>query len=77
MPLPTHFLKQYIIRHKLKGTHLLLNSSQMMDLLFRLNPLDAATFSIIRPNGKFALKNAPAPSATEKTATTILEADKQ
>ncbi|WAC09371.1 hypothetical protein [Dyadobacter pollutisoli] len=70
-------LKQYIVRHKLKGTHLLMNSNQMMDLLFRLNPLDAATFSIIRPNGKFALKNAPAPSATEKTAAAILEADKQ
>jgi hypothetical protein len=70
-------LKQYIVRHKLRGTHLLINSNQMMDLLFRLNPLDAATFSIIRPNGKFALKNAPAPSATDKTASTILEADKQ
>lgn len=70
-------LKQYIVRHKLRGTHLLLNGNQMMDLLFRLNPLDAATFSIIRPNGKFATKNAPAPSATEKAATSILEADKQ
>ncbi|MCF0052797.1 hypothetical protein LXM25_22190 [Dyadobacter sp. LJ53] len=67
-------LKQYIVRHKLKGTHLFMDANQMMDLLFRLNPLDAATFSIIRPNGKFATKNASAPSATEKTIKAILDA---
>jgi hypothetical protein len=69
-------LKQYIVRHKLKGVHLFLDSRQSMDLLFKLNPLDAATFALIRPNGKFALKNAPSPSNTEKTATAIIEANK-
>ncbi|CAG5068233.1 hypothetical protein DYBT9623_00962 [Dyadobacter sp. CECT 9623] len=69
-------LRQYVIRHQLKGVHVFLDNNQMMDLLFRLNPLDAATFSIIRPNGKFAAKNAPAPSALEKTVQAILEANK-
>ncbi|MCE7063725.1 hypothetical protein [Dyadobacter sp. CY326] len=69
-------LKQYIVRHRLKGTHLFMSNDQMMDLLFRLNPLDSATFSVIRPNGKYAAKNAPAPSATEKTVKAILDAGK-
>ncbi|NIJ53088.1 hypothetical protein [Dyadobacter arcticus] len=69
-------LKQYIVRHKLKGVHLLMNNDQMMDLLFRLNPLDAATFSLIRPNGKFALKKASPPSEREKTIQAILQAGK-
>ncbi|MCE6989440.1 hypothetical protein [Dyadobacter sp. CY323] len=69
-------LKQYIVRHKLKGVHLFMQNDQMMDLLFRLNPLDAATFSIIRPNGKFAAKNATTPSDTQKTIQAILQAGK-
>ncbi|WP_225865738.1 hypothetical protein [Dyadobacter aurulentus] len=68
-------LRQYVIRHRLKGVHVFLDNNQMMDLLFRLNPLDAATFSIIKPNGKFAMKNAPAPSDLEKTTRAILEAN--
>lgn len=67
-------IRQYIVRHKLKGIHMSVNENQMMDLLFRLNPLDSATFSIIRPNGKFAAKSAPVPSAGEKTVKAILEA---
>jgi hypothetical protein len=67
-------LKQYIVRHKLKGTHLFMNNEQAMDLLFRLNPLDPGTFSVIRPNGKFFAKNAPAPSAREKAVQAVLEA---
>ena len=67
-------IRQYIVRHRLKGTHLFMNGDQMMDLLFRLNPLDTATFSVIRPNGKFAAKNASAPSATDKTVKAILDA---
>ncbi|MNL63211.1 hypothetical protein D3C87_1873240 [compost metagenome] len=54
-----------------------INDSQAMDLLFRLNPLDFATFSIVRPNGKFATKNAPAPSETEKTAKALIEVSQQ
>jgi hypothetical protein len=67
-------LRQYIVRHRLKGTHLFLSNDQMMDLLFRLNPLDTATFALIRPNGKFAAKNASAPSDIEKTIKAIIEA---
>lgn len=67
-------LRQYIVRHRLKGIHMSVNENQAMDLLFRLNPLDTATFSIVRPNGKFASKNAPAPSATAKTAQALVEA---
>ena len=69
-------LRQYILRHRLKGTHLFMSNDQMMDLIFRLNPLDSATFSLIRPNGKFAAKNASAPSNTEKTINAILDAGK-
>lgn len=69
-------LRQYIVRHHLKGTHLFLNDNQMMDLLFRLNPLDTATFSVIKPNGKFAVKNASAPSDMEKTIKAIVDAGK-
>ncbi|MCF2494962.1 hypothetical protein [Dyadobacter chenhuakuii] len=69
-------LRQYIVRHKLKGTHLFMDTNQMMDLLFRLNPLDPGTFSLIRPNGKFASRNASAPSATDKTIKAILDAGK-
>ncbi|WP_229238625.1 hypothetical protein [Dyadobacter sp. Leaf189] len=69
-------LRQYLVRHQLKGTHVFLSDNQAMDLLFRLNPLDAGTFAIIRPNGKFALKNAPAPSALDKTVKAILDANK-
>lgn len=70
-------LRQYMVRHRLKGIHMSVNENQAMDLLFRLNPLDLATFSLVRPNGKFAMKNAPAPSETEKTAKTIIEAGGQ
>jgi hypothetical protein len=75
-PVSEILLRQYIVRHRLKGVHLFMSDDQLMDLLFRLNPLDSATFSIIRPNGKFALKNAPAPSEREKTIQAILEAGK-
>ncbi|WP_291194702.1 hypothetical protein [Dyadobacter sp.] len=70
-------LRQYIVRHRLKGIHMSIDDNQAMDLLFRLNPLDFATFSIIRPNGKFATKNAPAPSETEKTAKALIEVNGQ
>ena len=67
--------RQYIVRHRLKGTHLFLSSSQTMDLLFKLNPVEPGTYSIIKPNGKFYSKNAPAPSAMEKAIQTILDAE--
>lgn len=70
-------LRQYMVRHRLKGIHMSINDTQGMDLLFRLNPMDFATFSIVRPNGKFATKNAPAPSETEKTAKALIEASGQ
>ncbi|MHA4738766.1 hypothetical protein [Dyadobacter sp. MSC1_007] len=76
-PVSDALIRQYMVRHRLKGVHMSVDDTQMMDLLFKLNPLDAATFSIIRPNGKFASKNAPAPSAMEKTAQAILEASRQ
>jgi hypothetical protein len=69
-------LRQYVIRHRLKGIHLFLNENQVMDVLFRLNPLDAATFALIKPNGKFAMRNAPSPSELDKTVKAILEANK-
>ncbi|TDE18222.1 hypothetical protein [Dyadobacter psychrotolerans] len=67
-------VKQYIVRHRLKGTHLFLNSGQTMDLLFKLNPIEPGTFAVIKPNGKFFSKNAPGPRAMEKTVQVIMEA---
>jgi hypothetical protein len=67
-------VKQYILRHQLKGVHLSLNSYQTMDLLFKLNPMDAGTFMILRPNGKFYTKTAPSPADTPKAVEAILQA---
>ena len=67
-------VKQYIVRHQLKGVHLFLNSNQVMELLLKLNPLDAATFAIIKPNGKFATKKAPSPSQTNEVLKAIRQA---
>ncbi|WP_221390882.1 hypothetical protein [Dyadobacter sp. NIV53] len=67
-------VKQYIVRHRLKGVHLFLNSDQTMDLLFKLNPIEPGTFAILKPNGKYSSKNALAPSAMEKTIQAILQA---
>jgi hypothetical protein len=69
-------VKQYIVRHRLKGVHLCLNEGQAMELLFKLNPMDPGTFAIIRPNGKFLSKTAPNPSETEKVIQAILQAAK-
>lgn len=67
-------VKQYIVRHQLKGVHMFLNSNQLMELLIKLNPLDAATYAIIKPNGKFATKKAPAPSKTAEVIKAIQQA---
>ena len=70
----TDLVKQYIVRHQLKGVHLFLNSNQLIELLIKLNPLDSATFAIIKPNGKFATKKAPAPSQTDDVIKAIQQA---
>lgn len=70
----TDLVKQYIVRHQLKGVHLFLNSNQLIELLIKLNPLDSATFAIIKPNGKFATKKAPAPSQTDEVIKAIQQA---
>ncbi|MDQ6477022.1 hypothetical protein [Dyadobacter sp. LHD-138] len=70
----TDLVKQYIVRHQLKGVHLFLNSNQLIELLIKLNPLDSATFAIIKPNGKFATKKAPAPSQTDEVINAIQQA---
>lgn len=67
-------VKQYIVRHRLKGVHMFLSSGQAMDLLFKLNPIESGTYAVIRPNGKFAQKNAPAPAELDKTIQAILQA---
>ncbi|SEI60901.1 hypothetical protein SAMN04487995_1635 [Dyadobacter koreensis] len=67
-------VKQYIVRHQLKGVHMFLNSNQLMELLIKLNPLDAATYAIMKPNGKFATKKAPAPNKTAEIIKAIQQA---
>jgi len=67
-------VKQFIVRHQLKGVHMFLNSNQLIELLIKLNPLDAATYAIVKPNGKFATKKAPAPSKTAEVIKAIQQA---
>jgi hypothetical protein len=67
-------IKQYIVRHRLKGVHLFLNANQTMDLMFKMNPIEPGNFAIFKPNGKYASKNAPAPGAMEKTVQAIMQA---
>jgi len=71
---PQDLIKQYIVRHRLKGVHIFLNGGQTMDLMFKLNPVEPGTFSVIKPNGKFSSKNAPGPGNIEKTIQAIMEA---
>tara|TARA_R110002124_G_scaffold120457_1_gene278509 strand:- start:448 stop:2127 length:1680 start_codon:yes stop_codon:yes gene_type:complete len=68
--------KQFIIRHNLRGTHMLATNNQTLDLLFKLNPLESDTYAIIGPNGKFLDKNAPAPSDTEKLIPILINASR-
>lgn len=75
-PVSYDLVKQYIVRHQLKGVHMFVNSNQLIDLLIKLNPLDTATYAIMKPNGKFETKKAPAPSQTELIVKAIQEARK-
>jgi hypothetical protein len=65
--------KKFTLRNQLQGTHLYLKQNQIMDLLFKLNPMDAGTYMILRPNGKTYAKNAPSPDQTELAIKAILE----
>ncbi len=65
--------KKFIVRNKLKGVHLYLNDSQVMQLLFKLNPLAYPSFGIMKSNGKYASRNAPPPSQGQNAAQAILK----
>jgi hypothetical protein len=65
--------KKFIVRNKLKGVHLYLTDNQVVQLLFRLNPLSYPSFSIMKPNGKYASRNAPPPSQGQNAAQAILK----
>ncbi|MBE9464615.1 hypothetical protein ACFP1I_04465 [Dyadobacter subterraneus] len=73
-PVSYDLVKQYIVRHQLKGVHMFINSNQIIDLLIRLNPLDSGSYAIIKPNGKFETKKAPSPAQTELVLKAIREA---
>jgi hypothetical protein len=75
-PVSYDLVKQYIVRHQLKGVHMFVNSNQLIDLLIKLNPLDAATYAIMKPNGKFETKKAPGPNQTELITKAIQKARK-
>lgn len=75
-PVSYDLVKQYIVRHQLKGMHMFVNSNQLIDLLIKLNPLDAATYAIMKPNGKFETKKAPGPNQTELVTKAIQKARK-
>ena len=65
--------KKFIVRNKLKGVHLYLTDDQVVQLLFRLNPLAYPSFGIMKPNGKYASRNAPPPSQGQAAAQAILK----
>ncbi|WP_025761874.1 hypothetical protein [Dyadobacter tibetensis] len=68
--------RQYVVRHQLKGTHMFVASDQLLSLLLRLNPLEPGTYAIIKPNGKYYSKNAPAPSDTERLIPMLIDASR-
>ncbi len=65
--------KKFIVRNKVKGVHLYLNDDQVVQLLFRLNPLSYPSFGIMKPNGKYSSRNAPPPSQGQDAAQAILK----
>lgn len=66
--------KKFIVRNKLKGVHLFLNDTQAAQLFLRLNPFTYPSFGIMKPNGKYASRNAPPPSRGQEAAQAILKA---
>ncbi len=65
--------KQYIARHHLEGTHLFMNSLQVMQLGLRYTSIPA-TYYIIKPNGRFHSRNAPSPEYAEEVVKAITAA---
>lgn len=65
--------KKFIVRNKLKGVHLYLTDAQAAQLFLRLNPFTYPSFGIMKPNGKYASRNAPPPSRGQDAAQAILK----
>lgn len=65
--------KKFIVRNKLKGVHVFLNDTQVVQLLLKLNPLAYPSFGIMKPNGKYSSRNAPPPSNGKDAAQAILK----
>jgi len=68
--------KQYIVRHKLEGTHLFLNADQVLQLGIR-TPYLPGTYYIIRPDGKFHSRNAPSPQKIAEASAAIRTANQK
>jgi hypothetical protein len=62
--------RQYIVRHRLVGTHVFLHANQVMQLGLR-SPGIPGTYYIIRPDGRYHSRNAPSPRKLEEVAAAI------
>ncbi len=68
--------KQYVVRHKLTGTHLFLDAGQVMQLGMR-TPAIPGTYAIIRADGRYHSRNAPSPQKMAEAAEAISAAGKK
>lgn len=68
--------KQYVIRHKLAGTHLFLDAGQVMQLGIR-TPAIPGTYSIIRADGRYHSRNAPSPQKIREVEEAISDAGRK
>ncbi len=68
--------KQYVVRHKLAGTHLFLDADQVMQLGLR-TPGIPGTYYIIRPDGRYHSRNAPSPRKVREAEEAISAAGRK
>lgn len=68
--------KQYVVRHKLAGTHLFLDANQVIQLGLR-TPGIPGTYYIIRPDGRYHSRNAPSPQKINEAVQAISDAGRK
>ncbi len=68
--------KQYVVRHKLAGTHLFLDAGQVMQLGLRTPAIPGACY-IIRADGRYHSRNAPSPQKIREAAEAISDAGRK
>lgn len=68
--------KQYVVRHRVAGTHLFLTTDQVMQLGLR-TPGIPGTFYLIRRDGRYHSRNAPSPKNIQEAAEAIRAASQK